>query len=104
MVIGSNSIKIQDKILALGSKPSLSSQDISHNLKQRNARSVLTHRDERNSQKQKTYRKNVYRFSIPKLIAESFSATVIFFHTLENYSQNITSLTQIYKTLIRNLT
>ena len=64
--------------------PSLSSQDISHNLLQQNARSVLAHRNERNSQKKKTYRKNVYRFSIPKLIAESFSATVIFFHTLEN--------------------
>ena len=64
--------------------PSLSSQDISHNLLQQNARSVLAHRDERKSQKRKTYGKNVYRFSIPKLIAESFSATVIFFHTLEN--------------------
>ena len=33
--------------------PSLSSQDISHNLLQQNARSVLAHRDERNSQKRK---------------------------------------------------
>ena len=64
--------------------PSLSSQDISHNLLQQNARSVLAHRDERKSQKRKTYGKNVYRFSIPKLIAESFSATLIFFHTSEN--------------------
>ncbi|KAK2390449.1 hypothetical protein QL285_063992 [Trifolium repens] len=38
---------------------------------------ALARRDEQNSPEQKTYRKNVYRFSIPKLIAETFSATEI---------------------------
>ena len=61
--------------------PSLSPQDIFYAFRIHLASQLS--RVARNV-KQKTYGKNVYRFSIPKLIAESFSATVIFFHTLEN--------------------
>ncbi|KAK2356151.1 hypothetical protein QL285_093505 [Trifolium repens] len=42
--------------------PSLSSQDISHNLLQQNARSVLAHRNERNSQKKENLQKERLSF------------------------------------------
>ena len=43
----------------------------------------------RKSQKYKIYQINVRRKPFPNIIAKSFSPTVIFFHTLENYSDNI---------------
>ena len=83
MAIGSKT-QCQDKTLAIGSNQTKSTWDKTQNLIETLTRSVLARRDERKTQKHKTYGKNVQRFSIPKLIAESFSATVIFFHTLEN--------------------
>ena len=43
----------------------------------------------RKSQKYKIYQINVRRKPFPNIIAKSFSPTVIFFLTLENYSDNI---------------
>ena len=77
MAFGSKT-KCQDKTLAIGSNQIKPTWDKTQHLLETLTRSVLARRDERKSQKHKTYGKNVYRFSIPKLIAESFSATVIF--------------------------
>ncbi|KAK2362305.1 hypothetical protein QL285_087379 [Trifolium repens] len=91
MAIRSNSKKVVRLNPSHWINPSLSSQDIFYasrsHLASQLSRSLANESyfaNGRKSQKQKTYGKNVYRFSIPKLIAESFSATVIFFHTLEN--------------------
>jgi hypothetical protein len=77
-------IKWQDKTLAIGSNNPISPKIFSKYPIKPHARSVLARRDEPNSQKRKTYGKNVHRKTFPKLIAESFSATVIFFLTSEN--------------------
>jgi hypothetical protein len=81
--------RFQDLILAIGSIPSLSSQDIFFLMRNLRLTDESRLANGRKSQKYKFYQINVRRKPFPNIIAESFSSTVIFFLPLENDSRDI---------------
>ncbi|KAK2412197.1 hypothetical protein QL285_047416 [Trifolium repens] len=96
MAIRSNSKKVARLNPSHWINPSLSPQDIFYasrsQLASQLSRSLADEShlaNGRKSQKYKIYQINVRRKPFPNIIAKSFSPTVIFFHTLENYSDNI---------------
>ena len=87
--IGSNSIKIQDKILALGSirvYPPKIFLITSYNKTHAQSSRIATNVNHKNVKP--TERTSIV-FPFQNLSPNLFSATVIFFHTSENYYQNI---------------